>query len=193
MALRYAVRVPTEASPTAIHKRLAARRSPPAGGLASALCWLLVLPGLAAPDTPLRVASHPPAVSAPTRDAAVERVIIDAVRLAYGLEQAYWDAPERWPTWEQLNAHYRAGFSNELAQAMTDYSRAGSSDPATWVPDEVRVADINGNSALVWFTTPPEFGRDSPWGLEAYMVLRLRREDSGRWVVYWGTDNATPP
>lgn len=127
------------------------------------------------------------------RDPAMEQAVIAAVRLAYGLERAYWEAPARWPTWDRLEAHYRQGFSSDLAQAMTDYSMGGDADPATWVPDKVHVASIDGDTATVWFPTPTDFGRDSAWGLEAYMVLRLRREADGRWVVYWGTDSASPP
>jgi hypothetical protein len=118
--------------------------------------------------------------------------VIDAVRFAYGLEAEYWDNPAALPTAERLYAHYRQGFSPDLAAAMTAHTLASDGDLATWVPEQVFVAELGVNEALVWFPTPAAFGKSGLWELEDYMHLRLRR-DGERWVVYWGMDRSAPP
>jgi hypothetical protein len=120
------------------------------------------------------------------------RAVIDAVRFAYGLEAEYWRDPSAFSSYEQLYAHYRQGFSPELAAAMASHTLTSNGDPATWVPKRVQVAELSTTKALVWFITPAEFGKAGFWGLEDYMLLRLRR-DGGRWVVYWGDDRSSPP
>ena len=85
---------------------------------------------------------------------------------------------------------YRQGFSAELAAAMTAHTLSGDPDLATWVPQQVHVAQIDDGQALVWFPTPAALG--ATWGLEDYTVLRLRR-DGDRWVVYEGRDQSAPP
>jgi hypothetical protein len=118
--------------------------------------------------------------------------VIDATRFAYGLEAAYWEDPGAFPTYDKLYGHYRQGFSPDLAAAMTAHTLASDGDLATWVPEQVFVAELGVNEALVWFPTPAAFGRHGLWALEDYMHLRLRR-DGGRWVVYWGRDKSAPP
>lgn len=118
--------------------------------------------------------------------------VIAAVRFAYGLEDEYWQHPEAYPTWTDIYRHYRQGFGPDLAAAMTAHTLSGDGDRATWVPEQVFVAELGVNEALVWFPTPQAFGKGGLWGLEAYMVLRLRR-DADRWVVYWGRDQSAPP
>lgn len=126
--------------------------------------------------------------------ATADRVqeVIDATRFAYGLESAYWEDPGAFSTYDKLYAHYRQGFSPELAAAMTAHTLASHGDLATWVPEQVFVAELGVNEALVWFPTPAAFAEHGLWGLEDYMHVRLRRE-GGRWVVYWGRDKSAPP
>lgn len=121
-----------------------------------------------------------------------DQAIIDAVRLANSLEGQYWAHPDAFPTWESLYAHYRKGYSATLAERMTEYTLSEDGDAATWVPDRVHVAGYDGNSAVAWFRTPPELGEDGVWGMQPFMVVRLRKEGE-RWVIYWATDSATPP
>jgi len=121
-----------------------------------------------------------------------EQAIIDAVKRANGLETEYWAHPDAYPTWEALYGHYRTGYSTTIAERMTDYTLTEEGDPATWVPEQVHVAGFDGDSAVAWFRTPPEFGEEGTWGFEPFMIVRLHRED-GRWVIYWATDSATPP
>ena len=123
---------------------------------------------------------------------AAEQQIIDAVVLAYSLEAGYWRNPKAYPTWDSLYAYYRRGFSPDIAERMTEFSLSNEGDMATWIPCQVHVVDHGPRFALAWFRTPEDFGEDSSWGFEPYMVVRLRRED-GRWVVYWATDSSEPP
>jgi len=123
---------------------------------------------------------------------AREQQIIDAVKLANGLEAEYWAHPDLYPTWESLYDHYRKGYSTTIAERMTEYTLMEDGDPATWEPDEVHVAGFDGDSAVAWFQTPPEFGEQGTWGFQSYMVVRLRQEDD-RWIIYWATDSASPP
>lgn len=134
------------------------------------------------------------AVVAATALAADESVlaVIDAARFAYGLESEYWEDPSAFDSPDDLYAHYRQGFSPDLAAAMTAHTLASQGDLATWAPEQVFVAELGVNDALVWFPTPPAFGQDGVWGLADYMHLRLRREGD-RWVVYWGRDLSAPP
>lgn len=128
--------------------------------------------------------------SAPAEDAQTRR-IADAVIQAYGLEAEYWRDPQRFGSWSELYAHYRRGFSADIAERMTEFTLANDGDMATWIPSEVRVAEHDGEFATAWFPTPGDF-IDGPWGFQPYMVVRLRLEGD-RWVIYWAADSAAPP
>jgi hypothetical protein len=134
------------------------------------------------------------AIAAEVEDSVdtLQQRIIAAVKLAYGLESEYWRNPAAYPTWDKLYAHYRRGFSASIAEEMTEYTLENDGDMATWIPEQVHVADYSAEFALAWFTTPDDFGEDGLWGFEPYMVVRLRREND-RWVVYWATDSSIPP
>lgn len=123
---------------------------------------------------------------------AAEQAIVDAVRRAYALEQQYWRDPLAFPSWDALYAHYRRGFSANIAEEMTEFTLSGDGDLATWIPDTVHVIAHDADTATAWFPTPPEYGLDGIWGFEPYMVVRLRREDGG-WIIYWAGDSATLP
>lgn len=133
------------------------------------------------------------AIAAP---AAAEHPLTEAVKaaviMANGLERAYWENPSAFSGWDAVYAHFRRGYSKEIAERMTEFTLDNDGDLATWVPTEVHVAEVDNDSALAYFKTPPEFGLDGLWGFEAYMVVRLRREN-GRWIIDWATDSATPP
>lgn len=160
--------------------------------LAGLLALLLSAAVAGVSAQPAQPAAEP--APAPAAAAAPDpATIVAAVRLAYGLERAYWDNPRAWPTWERLYQHYRQGFSDDIARKMADFSLSGDGDLATWEPDAVHLADIDGDTAIAWFDTPAEFQDESGWGFERYMVVRLRRESDGRWVIHWGTDSASPP
>jgi hypothetical protein len=147
----------------------------------SLCCLLLVLLGCSAfaADSDASVAEQ-------------RRRVIAAVKLAYGLEADYWRNPAARPTWDALYAHYRRGFSASIAEAMTEFTLDNDGDMATWIPEQVYVADFGTDFALAWFTTPDDFRDGGLWGFEPYMVVRLRIED-GRWVIYWAADSSTPP
>jgi len=117
--------------------------------------------------------------------------IADAVIRAYRLEAAYWRDPQRFGTWEALYAHYRQGFSANIAEQLTEFTLGNDGDMATWVPPKVFVIDHDDAFALAWFRTPKAF-IDGPWAFQPYMVVRLRLEED-RWVIYWATDSSTPP
>lgn len=131
-----------------------------------------------------------PAVAAQAGDRAEE--VAAAVRFAYGLEAQVWQDPVRFRTRTDVYAHFRQGFSPELAEAMTEHVLTSDGDLATWVPADVHVVEVLPSFALVWFPTPPAFGEEGLWGLEDYMHLKLRREGD-RWVIYEGADRSTPP
>ncbi|MGD8206805.1 MAG: hypothetical protein PVH47_01880 [Thiohalocapsa sp.] len=114
---------------------------------------------------------------------------------AYALEREYWDRPQDFGTRDKLYAHYRQGFSAEIAERMTEFTLDNDGDMATWTPSDVHVVRSDDRSALAWFRTPDDF-IEGPWGFNPYMVVRLRRESDGdapRWVVDWATDAAQPP
>lgn len=143
------------------------------------LVWLAIL------------AAWPASASAAGASDEAQR-IAEAVRRAYGLERAYWESPQSYPTWEAVYAHYRKGFSASLAEEMTEYTLDNDGDFATWVPEQVHVVDYGDDFALAWFRTSDDFGEEGLWDFAEYMVVRLRREGE-RWVVYWATDSASPP
>lgn len=122
-----------------------------------------------------------------------EQAIVDAVILANRLERDYWADPHAFPSWDSLFSHYRRGYSADIAERMTDYTLAGEGDLATWVPSDIHVVEHDADTALAYFPTPADFGAGSFWGFDAYMIVRLRREESKRWVIYWATDSAMVP
>jgi hypothetical protein len=134
------------------------------------------------------------AVAAPPTDAGADpaEAVRAAVIMANGLERSYWEDPSAFSGWDAVYAHFRRGYSAEIAERMTEFTLDNDGDMATWVPDEVQVVEVGERSALAYFDTPPEFGPNGLWGFAAYMVVRLTRED-GRWVIDWATDSETPP
>lgn len=120
------------------------------------------------------------------------QAVVDAVRFAFGLEAAYWENPTAFRTRDTVYAHFRRGFSPDLAEAMTTHVLGDDGDLATWVPDQVYVVELSASHALVWFPTPETFGRKGLWDLADYMHVRLRW-DAGRWVVDWAEDRPAPP
>jgi hypothetical protein len=129
-----------------------------------------------------------------SRDPGSESVqaVIEAVRFAFGLEAAFWEDPGAFRTRDAVYAHFRQGFSPDLAAAMTAHVLAGDGDLATWVPEQVHVVDLEATQALVWFLTPAAYGRHGLWDLADYMHVHLRREGQG-WVVDWAEDRSAPP
>ena len=159
-----------------------------------ALVWQLLLPALlvsAVFAENQRPPAPPQALEVMTGAPAGEQAVANAVIGAYSLETEYWRDPRRFRTWDELYAYYRQGFSDDIAEQMTEFTLEDGGDMATWVPSAVHVVDHGDAFALAWFATPTDF-RQGIWGFERYMVVRLRRED-GRWVVYWAADSATPP
>ena len=113
--------------------------------------------------------------------------MIDALKRAFGLEaalfeqhRATFDSVSR----EEVYAHYRTGFSEQLAQQLTDYSwQAGglrAADRALAVPDSVGVLELKAAQAQVAWITPSDFRIQ--WSVPRCEVDRTVRED-GRWIV----------
>ena len=124
------------------------------------------------------------ALQAPSAD---QQEVIDAVRTAYGLEGVLFQrAGSDTISREQVYAHYRQGFSVELAQQLADYSWQPEShmlratDRALTVPDSVGVLELKQDRALVAWIPPTTFRQQ--WGAPRCLVDRLVRED-GRWIV----------
>jgi hypothetical protein len=113
--------------------------------------------------------------------------VIDALKAAYGLEgalvqRAGVDTISR----EEVYAHYRQGFSAELAQRLTDYSWEPEShmlratDRALTVPESVGVLEVKSDHPLIAWISPTMFRMQ--WGVPRCLVDPLVREDA-RWVV----------
>ena len=118
---------------------------------------------------------------------AEQRVVIEALKAAYGLEGALFqrgasDTISR----EEVYAHYRQGFSGELAQQLTDYSWQPESrmlratERALTIPDSVGVLELSQNHARLAWIPPTTFRRQ--WGAPRCLVDPLVREE-GRWIV----------
>jgi hypothetical protein len=124
------------------------------------------------------VALHPPRER--------ERLVIDALRLAYGLEQALYQRADSVTSWDQVYAHYRRGFSEPLARRLADYSWEAESgtlratDAAMAVPDSVGVLQLERKEALVAWIPRNDFRQR--WELPRCIVDRLERQDD-HWVV----------
>jgi len=124
------------------------------------------------------------ALQAPSAD---QQEVIDGLRTAYGLEGVLFQrAGSDTISREQVYAHYRQGFSVELAQQLADYSWQPESrmlratDRALTVPDSVGVLELKQDRALVAWIPPTTFRQQ--WGAPRCLVDRLVRED-GRWIV----------
>ena len=124
------------------------------------------------------------ALQAPSAD---QQEVIDALKTAYGLEGVLFQrAGSDTISREQVYAHYRQGFSVELAQQLADYSWQPDShmlratDRALTVPDSVGVLELKQDRALVAWIPPTTFRKQ--WGAPRCLVDRLVREDA-RWIV----------
>jgi hypothetical protein len=113
--------------------------------------------------------------------------IVSAVRAAYGLEHKLYDSTGTFESRDAVLANYRRGFSESMAQRLTDYSWSKDSsvlrccrEAALVVPDSVVVVSKNDTAASVVYPTP-SFLQDR-WGFEPYTADQLRRCD-GRWVI----------
>jgi hypothetical protein len=112
-----------------------------------------------------------------------QREVIDALKAAYGLEgtllQQY--AVAGTISRAEVYAHYRQGFSEALAQQLTDYSwPLRETERALTIPDSVGVLELTPDHALVSWIPPTAFRIQ--WGAGRCIVDRLVREDS-RWIV----------
>jgi len=116
-----------------------------------------------------------------------QREVIAALRAAYGLEGTLethtpFDTISR----EEVLAHYRTGFGEEMAQELTNYSwwpasrQLRSTDPALAVPDSVGVVELKGDRAVVAWIAPTSFRRQ--WNAPRCLVDRMVLMD-GRWII----------
>jgi hypothetical protein len=69
-----------------------------------------------------------------TGEDAKTKQIAEAIIQAYSLEADYWRNPERYDSWQKLYDHYRLGFSAEIAEQLTEFTRTQDGDMATWTP-----------------------------------------------------------
>jgi len=116
-----------------------------------------------------------------------QQQVIEALRAAYELEGSLIthgsvDTISR----EEVYAHYRTGFGEQLAQELTSYSwqdadhRLRSTDRALAVPETVGVLELKQDRALVDWIPPTSFRRQ--WGAPRCLIDRLIREN-GRWII----------
>ena len=116
-----------------------------------------------------------------------QREVIADLRAAYGLERTLethtpFDTISR----EEVLAHYRTGFGEEMAQELTNYSwlpasrQLRSTDPALAVPDSVEVVELKGDRAVVAWIAPTSFRRQ--WNAPRCLVDRMVLMD-GRWII----------
>jgi len=117
-----------------------------------------------------------------------QREVIEALREAYGLEGSLIERLGAFDTIsrDDVYAHYRRGFGDQLARELTDYSwqpeihRVRATDRALTVPDSVGVLELKSDRALVGWIPPTTFRRQ--WGAPRCLIDRLVRED-GRWII----------
>ncbi len=181
---------PTTAAPPARARVADKSAHPRRRASPAAFAWRFGTIGLLLLAHALSAVAAPPAHA--DAEAGLAAEVRAAVIMANGLERAYWDNPSALSGWDAVYAHFRRGYSAEIAERMTAFTLDNDGDMATWVPDAVQVVEVDEDSALAYFNTPAEFGLDGLWGFEAYMVVRLRRE-AERWIIDWATDSAKPP
>ena len=117
-----------------------------------------------------------------------QQELIDALKASYGLEGTLIDSlgPVDKISKDDVYAHYRRGFGDQLALELTEYSwqpetqQVRATDRALAVPDSVGVLELKSDRALVAWIPPTTFRRQ--WGAPRCLVDRLVRED-GRWIV----------
>ena len=118
---------------------------------------------------------------------AEQRPVIEALKAAYGLEGTLFqhDALDTISRAE-VYAHYRQGFSEQLAEQLTEYSWEPvghvlrATDRALTVPESVGVLKLTQDHALVAWIPPTNFRRQ--WRTPRCEVDSMVRED-GRWIV----------
>lgn len=117
-----------------------------------------------------------------------QQEVIEALRASYGLEGDLIKrvGPSGTISKDEVYAHYRQGFGDQLARELTEYSwqaeiqEVRATDRALAVPDSVGVLELKSDRALVAWIPPTAFRRQ--WGAPRCMIDRLVRED-GRWII----------
>ena len=128
--------------------------------------------------------------------AALEKEIVAASLSANSLEDSLGAHPDRYRTREAVVAHYRQGFSQELAVRLAAHSwdsvrsELRAADFALARPETVVLITVSGDRAEVIYPTPRT--RVEQWREPAFMIEQLRRED-GRWRVTGAHGTSTPP
>ena len=90
--------------------------------------------------------------------AQVQDEVAKAVQYAYSLEAQLWQRPTPPTTRGEVYAHFRLGFSDELAASLTDYAWTGdqlrASDPMMGVPEAIHIVSLKAEQAVVYYETP---------------------------------------
>ena len=127
--------------------------------------------------------SYERAVSAVPSD----RELLSSLRAAYHLERGLYDSTHSFGSRDAVLTHYRQGFSESVAQRLTDYSWSRDSsmlrccrEAALVAPDTVVVVSKNDSAAAVVYVTP-SFLQDR-WGFAPYGEDELRK-CNGRWLL----------
>jgi hypothetical protein len=116
-----------------------------------------------------------------------DRELIQMLRAAYHLERELYDSTRSFANRDAVLAHYRLGFSESVAQRLTDYSWSSDSsilrccrEAIMVAPDTAAVVSKTASAAAVVYVTP-SFLQDR-WGFGPYGEDELKM-CNGRWLV----------
>jgi hypothetical protein len=124
-----------------------------------------------------------------------DKEIISAIEFAYGLEEELWRQQDKIHTREDVFKIFRQGFSEELANEITNYLwmlesadtgesfgmlRAG--DPILILPDSIEVKSKSSNTAIALLKY--EENTEGPLTWEAYSANLTLKNESGTWKIY---------
>jgi hypothetical protein len=121
--------------------------------------------------------------------------IIKAIESAFGLEDALWKNEERIKTRYDVMEIFRQGFSEKMAEKITDYLWMGepgdsgkeagmlrAADPILFLPDYLEVKSKTGDTAvaLLKYDANPE----GPVTWDAYTTKVTLKIENGVWKIY---------
>ena len=124
-----------------------------------------------------------------------DKEIISAIEFAYSLEEAMWDMQDNIHTSDDVFNIFRQGFSEELANEITNYfwmvetTNTGESfgilragDPIVILPDSMEVKSKSSDTAIALLKY--EENTEGPLTWKAYMSKLTLKNENGTWKIY---------
>lgn len=121
------------------------------------------------------------------KNTILKKEIINAVIFAYSLENSLFSDIIKISSRNDVYEHYRQGFSEEIANNLTDYSWSTrtneliATEKATDIPKQVQVLKIKRDTAVVYYLIPE--GIKTLWNVDEKYAIDYLKKENGRWII----------